>query len=243
MVFSDSGIGFRDCISRQPVLASGLLCRDCSSYFYWFTFCSVDNIWTSSSVCFPGWKQQLWDTLSQWANAGWYMKPVHYSTPFKIGCILFFFNLNFWNKAYFVGNSDISLSLLRAADQDRILNVWSVVGHQFIWPKIPIKPNKNNKTKYKYKKPQLYQCVHNPDILNKFFYFMHSRSLRQKYLTELMEGGKTRTLLCRPIFCRKDFAAKCCTTKTNKTTGKSCSAFCLFVVFWYRLNIVNECGN
>lgn len=63
---------------------------------------------------------------------------------------VFSFSLILWFELYFKGNSDTSPSLLRTADQDGILNVWSVFGHQFIWPKIPIKQNKNNKTKYKY---------------------------------------------------------------------------------------------
>lgn len=72
---------------------------------------------------------------------------------------------------------------------------------------------------------------------------MHPTSLRQKYLAKLMEGGKQGYCCADQFSADKTVAVKCCTTKTNKTTGKSCSAVCLFVVSWYRLNIVNECGN
>lgn len=86
-MFLDSGFSFEKRL--KPPTADAGVAFAVYYYFYRFSFCSVDNILTSSSACFSGWKQQLSDTLavSRWINTGLYMNPVHYGPPFKTGCI------------------------------------------------------------------------------------------------------------------------------------------------------------
>lgn len=76
-----------------------------------------------------------------------------------------------------------------------------------------------------------YGDVHNPDIYNTFFHFMYPSSLGQKYLLKLMEGGTTRTLLCRPISADKNWLLNAAAHKQTKQQENPGLPFVCFVVF------------